>query len=69
MSAEQSHRAGDKDPEVKKFLQLLGRLLLVMMLFFNIGNDSLGVSPRYSKKYGRANLSRSTDPDFNIKRG
>ena len=45
MSAEESHRAGEKDPKEKKFLQLLGRLLLVIMLFFNIGNDSLGVSP------------------------
>ena len=57
MSAEESHRAREKDPEAKKFLQLFGRLLLVIMLFFNIGNDSLGVSPR------------STDPDFNIERG
>ena len=57
MSAEESHRAREKDPEAKKFLQLFGRLLLVTMLFFNIGNDSLGVSPR------------STDPDFNIERG
>ena len=56
MSFEESHR-GEKDPKVKKFLQLFGRLLLVTMLFFNIGNDSLGVSPR------------STDPDFNIERG
>ena len=45
MSAEESRHAGEKDPEVKKFLQLFGRLLLVIMLFFNIGNDSLEVSP------------------------
>ena len=49
MSAEESRRAGEKDPEVKKFLQLFGRLLLVIMLFFNIGNDSLEVSPWYSQ--------------------
>ena len=36
-----------EDPKVMKFLQLFGRLLLVVMFIYHIGNDSLEVSPRF----------------------